>query len=94
MVTKTSLNQPNDEESLIGTFFHFYNSEDAFKAFGGKDKNTGCVNLKQMTDIIENEFNLEVNVKVIFSFFLTQRNFWRPRMLTNQVLSTMPSSRL
>ena len=37
---------------------------DAFRAFGGTDKEEGEVDLEQMTKIIEKDFQLEIDVKV------------------------------
>lgn len=67
MVNQTSLNQKNDEEDLISEFSYLAFLTllgDAFVAFGGNPDLTGVVDLNQMTNLIETEFKLEVNVKV------------------------------
>lgn len=55
MIKKTSSSQTSEEETLIA---------DAFVAFGGDRELQNVIDLRKMTSIIENDFKLEVNVKV------------------------------
>lgn len=75
MISQTSSNQTSEEEALI---------KDAFVAFGGDKELQDVIDLSKMTSIIENDFKLEVNVKVsdlsLSPPYPAIRNSWRLKM--------------